>query len=155
MLRPNATEPVPEMITMPAPKPTAPVSAMRASVSTMKLPRGKKMLQRVDDALAMHGMIGAGDAAVGVLDVADGDAGLDEGDVHGALDVARRFFDPDAQVIRRARQTAPERLAVLIHDERGGFRGAAVDADEVSHAAASVVQRRVAGQCPFAQSNLH
>jgi hypothetical protein len=42
-LRPKATEPVPEMITTPAPKPTAPVRAMRASVSTMKLPRGKKM----------------------------------------------------------------------------------------------------------------
>jgi len=42
-LRPNATEPVPAMITIPAPKPIAPVRAMRASVSTMKLPRGKKI----------------------------------------------------------------------------------------------------------------
>src|ERR1043165_8489346 len=132
-LRPKATEPVPAMTTTPAPKPMAPVRAMRASLSTVKLPRGdgagraaprgpeaggadegdarvvvdgevaarEKDLQRVDDFLAVRGMVGAGDAAIRSGDLAAGDVGGDEGFVDGALDVARGGLDSDAEMVRR------------------------------------------------------
>jgi hypothetical protein len=79
----------------------------------------------------MDGMIGAGDPAIGVLDVTNGDAGLDQGDVDSVLDITRRFFDSDTKVIRGARETTSERLALLIHDECGCFGGATVDAEDI------------------------
>ena len=45
----------------------------------------------------------------------------------------RRLLDPDAKMIRAAREPAPEGHAVFISDQCGGFRSAAVDAQEVLH----------------------
>src|SRR5204862_6139962 len=55
-------------------------------------------LERVDDFLAVRGMVGAGHAAVRPDDLARGDVGGDDGLVHCALNVARGGLDADAEV---------------------------------------------------------
>src|SRR5215208_1141076 len=79
----------------------------------------------------MRGMVGARDSAVRIFDLADGHARFHERDVDGTLDVARGGLDADAKVIRRSGYTAAECGAFAVDDERGGFRRASVDAEEI------------------------
>src|SRR5688572_28572442 len=90
----------------------------------------------------MGGVVSAGDSAIRVFDLADGDAGLDQGDVYGPLDVPRGGLDADAEMVGTASQSAPPGLAFFVDDERGCFRRAPVHSDVVLHP-----RRRRSGLC--------
>src|SRR5439155_14722559 len=98
-------------------------------------------LERVDDFLAVRGMVGAGDCAVGPDDLACGDVGGDDSLVHRALDVARGRLDADAEVVRRPGDAGAERFAGFVGDERGGLRRSAVDAEVILHGSQNTMRR--------------
>ena len=82
----------------------------------------------------MGGMIRAGNAAVGPGDLAAGHVRGNQGLVDRPFDIARRRLDSDAQMIRGAGDAVAQEFAFTISDERGSFRGAAIDAEKVRHA---------------------